>query len=187
MTDALDLLLTRRSTRILDFAEPGPTAQETDTLLTIASRVPDHGKLAPWRFILLEGEGRARAGAALAAVLKEMNPEADTRRIADEQARFTRAPLVVIVVSRAAPHVKIPEWEQVLSSAACAQNLLIAAAALGYGATWLTEWAAYEPKARAALGLAEDERITGFVYIGTALHKLEDRPRPPLEQIVTRF
>ncbi len=187
MTDTLDLLLARRSTRILDFAEPGPTPQETETLLTIASRVPDHGKLAPWRFILLEGEGRARAGAVLADVLKEVSPEVDERRLADERARFLRAPLVVVIVSKAAPHVKIPEWEQVLSSAACAQNLLVAAAALGYGATWLTEWATYEPKARRALGLAEHERITGFVYIGTATQKLEDRPRPPLDQIVTRF
>lgn len=187
MPDAIDLLLTRRSTRILDFAEPGPSPDELTTLLTIASRVPDHGKLAPWRFILLQGDGRARAGAALAQVLERKEPDAGEKRLGLERERFTRAPVVVLVVSRAAPHVKIPEWEQVLSSAACAQNLLVGAAALGYGATWLTEWPAYDADARAALGLSEAERIIGFVYVGTAVQKLEDRPRPPLDEIVTYF
>ncbi|MBA4788965.1 MAG: nitroreductase [Rhizobiales bacterium] len=187
MPDAIDLLLTRRSTRILDFAEPGPSAAELTTLLTIASRVPDHGKLAPWRFVVFQGEGRARAGAALADVLARKEPDAGEKRLTLERERFTRAPLVVLVVSRAAPHVKIPEWEQVLSSAACAQNLLVGAAALGYGATWLTEWPAYDAEARAALGLSEAERIIGFVYVGTATQKLEDRPRPPLDEIVTYF
>ncbi|MEW6255144.1 MAG: nitroreductase [Pseudomonadota bacterium] len=187
MPDALDLLLTRRSTRILDFAEPGPDARQLETLLTIAARVPDHGKLAPWRFIVLQGEGRTRAGAALAQVLAAKDPAAGEKRIGEELKRFERAPLVLIVVSRAAPHVKIPEFEQILSSAACAQNLLIGAAALGFGATWLTEWAAYDAQARAALGLSEEERITGFVYVGTALQKLEDRPRPALDAVVTYF
>lgn len=187
MPDALELLLTRRSTRILDFIEPGPNDEELKTILTIASRVPDHGKLTPWRFILFEGAARARAGEALVEVLKEVDPEASERRIEEERKRFSRAPLVVAVVSRAAPHVKIPEWEQVLSSAVCSYNLLLASAALGYGATWMTEWPAYEPKARAALGLQDHERITGFVYIGTAAQKMEDRPRPPLDQIVTRY
>ncbi|MFG1465094.1 nitroreductase [Xanthobacter sp. DSM 24535] len=187
MSDILDVLRTRRSTRILDFAEPGPSPEDLHTILTIAARVPDHGKLVPWRFILLEGEGRARAGAALTAVLQEVDPDATPRRIEDERNRFMRAPVVVAVVSSAAAHAKIPEWEQVLSAAAVVENLLIAATALGYGVTWLTEWPAYEPKARAALGLAEHERIVGFVYIGTATQKLEDRPRPNLDEIVTRF
>ncbi|WP_127091088.1 nitroreductase family protein [Aquabacter cavernae] len=187
MPDAIDLLLTRRSTRILDFAEPGPSADQLNTLLTIAARVPDHGKLAPWRFIVLEGEGRARAGAALADIVARKEPDAGEKRMAFELERFTRAPVVITVVSRAAPHVKIPEWEQTLSAAACAQNLLVAAAALGFGATWLTEWPAYDADGRAALGLSEAERIVGFVYVGTAVQKLEDRPRPPLDEIVTYF
>ncbi len=187
MPDAIELLLTRRSTRIIDFIEPGPDDCELKTLLTIASRVPDHGKLAPWRFILFKGEARVRVGDALADVLIEVEPAAGERRIEDERKRFTRAPLVVAIVSKAAPHGKIPEWEQVLSSAAVAQNMLVAAAALGYGATWLTEWPSYEPKARAVLGLAEHERIAGFIYVGTALQKMEDRPRPSLEEIVTYF
>lgn len=187
MTDTIALLRARRSTRILDLAEPGPSAQELETILTIGARVPDHGKLAPWRFVLFEGEGRARAGEMLAQVLMETDPEASERRQQEERGRFLRAPLVIAVVSRAAPHVKIPEWEQVLSAAASTQNMVIAATALGYGVTWLTEWPTYEPKARAALGLEPFERIAGFLYVGTATQKLEDRPRPALSEVVTRF
>ncbi|GGF85195.1 nitroreductase [Azorhizobium oxalatiphilum] len=187
MPDALDLLQTRRSSRVVDLVLPGPSPEQLDIMLTIASRVPDHGKLAPWRFIVFEGEGRVRAGMALADVYAELNPDASEKRLNEERGRFARVPLVVAVVSSAAPHVKIPEWEQLLSSAAAAENLLLAAMALGYGATWITEWPTYEPKARAALGLAEHERITGFLYIGTATQALEDRPRPALADIVTRF
>jgi nitroreductase len=187
MPDALELLRTRRSSRVIDLKAPGPSAQDLDTILTIAARVPDHGKLAPWRFIVLEGEGRARAGAAIAAVFAARNPQAEAKRIEEERGRFLRAPVVVAVVSRAAPHVKIPEWEQVMSSAACCQNMLLAAAALGYGATWISEWPATDADARAALGLDAHERITGFVYLGSVDQALEDRPRPALEDIVTRF
>ena len=187
MPDALELLATRRSSRILDLAAPGPSADELDTILTIAARVPDHGKLAPWRFIVFEGEGRSRAGDALAAVLAAADPTTPEKRLAEEQNRLLRAPVVVAVVSRAAPHVKIPEYEQLLSAAACCQNMLLAAAALGYGATWVTEWPTYDEAARAALGLAPTEQLVGFIYMGTAAQKLEDRPRPALAEVVTRF
>jgi len=187
MPDALDLLATRRSSRIIDLVEPGPSGADLDTILTIAARVPDHGKLAPWRFLVLEADGRARAGAALAQVLKAADPATPDKRLEDEAGRFLRAPVVVAVISRAAPHVKIPEFEQLMSAAACCQNMLLAAAALGYGATWISEWPAYDADARAALGLAADERIVGFIYMGTATQKLEDRPRPDLSQVVTRF
>ncbi len=187
MPDALELLRTRRSSRVIDLTAPGPSAEDLETILTIAARVPDHGKLAPWRFIVFEGDGRLRAGAALAQVFAAANPEAAERRLEEERNRFARAPLVVAVVSRAAAHVKIPEWEQLLSSAAVAENLLLAAAALGYGATWLTEWPTYDADARAALGLDAHERVTGFIYIGTATQTLEDRPRPALSEVVTRF
>lgn len=187
MPDALDLLATRRSSRVIDLAAPGPSDAELDTILTIAARVPDHGKLAPWRFIVIAGEARARTGAALADALAAADPAASERRIAEERGRFLRAPVVVAVVSRAAPHVKIPEYEQLLSAAASCQNMLLAAAALGYGATWLTEWPAYDAGARAALGLSAHERIAGFIYIGTPAQRLEDRPRPDLADIVTRL
>ncbi|MEP9351982.1 nitroreductase [Xanthobacter sp. KR7-65] len=186
-SETLALLSTRRSSRVLDLVAPGPSAAELDTLLTIAARVPDHGKLAPWRFIVFEGEGRVRAGEKLAAVMAKIDPGASEKRIEDERTRFLRAPLVVAVVSRAAPHVKIPEYEQLLSAAACCQNILVAAAALGYGATWLTEWMTCDAAARAALGLADFERFAGLIYIGTATQKLEDRPRPVLADVVTRF
>ncbi len=187
MPEALDLLRTRRSSRVLDLKAPGPSDADLDTILTIAARVPDHGKLAPWRFIVFEGEGLTRAGARLAEIYGELHPDADEKRLTEERGRFARAPVVVAVVSRAAPHVKIPEWEQVMSAAACCQNLLLAAAALGYGATWLSEWPATEPKARAALGLEAHERIMGFIYLGSVDQALEDRPRPALSDIVTRF
>lgn len=187
MPDAIELLRTRRSSRIIDLGAPAPSAEELDTILAIAARVPDHGKLAPWRFIVFEGEGRARAGDALAQALAAKDAQAADKRLEEERGRFLRAPLVVAVVSRAAPHVKIPEWEQLLSAAACCQNMLLAALALGYGATWMTEWPTYDAGARAALGLAAHERVAGFIYIGTPAQKLEDRPRPDLAEIVTRF
>lgn len=185
--ETIALLATRRSSRVIDLVAPGPSAEELDTILTIAARVPDHGKLAPWRFIVLEGDGRARAGEKLAEALTASDPGIAEKRLEDERARFLRAPLVVAVVSRAAPHVKIPEYEQLLSAAAACQNILVACGALGYGATWLTEWTTYDANARAALGLDEFERFVGFIYIGTATQKLEDRPRPALAEVVTRF
>lgn len=187
MPDALDLLRTRRSLKPVELAAPGPSAAELDTLLTIASRVPDHGKLTPWRFILFEGEARKTASRAIAEVFAADNPGADPARLELERTRLARAPLVVAVVSRAAAHVKIPEWEQVLSAGAAAMNLVTAVHALGYGATWITEWYAYDRRVLARLGLAPHEKIAGFVHIGTPQKAPEDRPRPPLDSIVTRF
>ncbi|HSI39269.1 MAG TPA: nitroreductase family protein [Xanthobacteraceae bacterium] len=186
MPDALDLLKTRKSPRILDIAAPGPSPQQLDTMLAVASRVPDHGKLAPWRFIIFEGEGRLRAGDAIADAFLADTPAAGADQIAFERMRLARAPVVVAVVSRAAPHVKIPEWEQLLSGAAACTLLLLAAHAQGFSATWLTEWYSYDARVRAALGLAAHERIVGFVHIGSAA-PMEDRPRPVLADIVTRF
>lgn len=183
----LSLLKTRKSPKVFDLASPGPTAAEIDEMLAVASRVPDHGKLAPWRFIVFEGEGRARAGEAIAAVFLQDNPEADADRVGMERTRLSRAPVVIGVVSKAGPHVKIPEWEQTLSGAAACTLLVLAAHALGYAATWLTEWYAYDARVRAALGLAENERFIGLVHIGTLARPQEDRPRPALADIVTRF
>ncbi len=187
MTDALTLLKTRKSPKIFDIAGPGPSPAEVEEMLSVASRVPDHGKLAPWRFVLFEGDARARAGETIASVFLADNPDADADRVAIERGRLARAPLVVAVVSKAAPHVKIPEWEQTLSGAAACTLLVLAAHALGYAATWLTEWYAYDARVRAGLGLAENERIVGFVHIGTLARPQEDRPRPALADIVTRF
>jgi nitroreductase len=187
MPEALDLLKTRRSVKPLELTGPGPAAAELDTLLTVASRVPDHGKLTPWRFIVFEGDARIAAGETIATVFKAGNPQATEDQVAFERSRLARAPLVVAVVSRAAPHVKIPEWEQILSAGAAAMNLVTAAHALGFAATWITEWYAYDRGVLDAFGLKANEKIAGFVQIGRPARPPEDRPRPPLPEIVTRF
>ena len=187
MSDALKLLTTRRSFKPHELLPPGPSAAEIDTLLTVASRVPDHGKLTPWRFIVFEGEARRAAGDAIAQAFRAKYPDAKPEQSDAERERLTRAPLVVAVVSRAAPHAKIPEWEQVLSSGAAAMNLVTAVHALGYGANWITEWYAYDRAVLDALGLAPHERIAGFIHIGRPPGPPEDRPRPPLTEIATRF
>jgi len=187
MPDALKLLTTRRSFKPVELAGPAPSAAEVDQLLTVASRVPDHGKLAPWRFIVFEGHARLAAGDAIAKAYAAKYPQAKPEHVEAERNRLTRAPLVVAVVSRAAPHVKIPEWEQVLSAGAAAMNLVLAAHALGYGASWITEWYAYDRGVLDSFGLAPNERIAGFVHIGRPPGPPEDRPRPPLSEIASRF
>lgn len=185
--DTIALLRHRRSVKPMELGAPGPTEAEIETLLTIATRVPDHGKLAPWRFIVFAGAAREAAGDIIAATFRAQRPDATAEQIAFERNRLARAPLVIAVVSRAAPHPKIPEWEQVLSSGATAMNLLVAAQALGYGASWLTEWYAYDRGVLDKLGLAAHERITGFVHIGTPARASEDRRRPELSDVVSRF
>lgn len=183
---ALDLLLSRRSGSAKAMTGPGPSSEELDAILKAAARVPDHGKLFPWRFILFEGDARARAGQLLIdalATTEKLNDE----RVASESVRLMRAPVVVAVVSRVREAIAIPEWEQILSAGAVCQNMLIAAHALGYVANWLTEWYAYHPVVKEGLGLRSGERIAGFVYIGTSAVTLEERPRPDLTKIVTRY
>jgi nitroreductase len=187
MPDALELLKTRRSIKPIELAGPGPTAAEIETLLTVASRVPDHGKLVPWRFIIFEGEARLAAGRAIVQAFRTRYPQAAAEQVEAERHRLARAPLVIAVVSRAGPHVKIPEWEQVLSAGAAAMSLVLAAHALGYGASWITEWYAYDRGVLDALGLAAHERIAGFVHIGRPAQTPQDRPRPPLGEIAVRF
>jgi nitroreductase len=187
MNESLSRLLQRRSVPPRWLGEPGPGPDEVSALLTAAARVPDHGKLVPWRFILIEGDARGRLGDVLAGAFQADNPQATEDQIAAERARFTQAPLVVAVVSRVTPHVKIPDWEQVLSAGAVCMNLLNAATALGYGASWLSGWAAFDRRVLDALGLKPGERIAGFIHIGTARETPSDRDRPNLADIVTRF
>jgi nitroreductase len=187
MPDALHLLKTRRSVKPIDLTGPPPSAAEIDTLLTIASRVPDHGKLAPWRFIVFEGAAREAAGDAIAEAFRAGRPDATPDQIEFERKRLARAPLVVAVVSRAGPHVKIPEWEQHLSAGASAMSLVIAAHAMGYAASWITEWYAYDRGVLARLGVDSSERIAGFVHIGKPAKPPEERDRPKLEAIVSRY
>lgn len=187
MPDALHLLKTRRSVKPMQLAGPAPSEAEIAELLAIASRVPDHGKLTPWRFIVFTGEARRAAGQAIAAAFRADRPDATAEQIAFEENRLARAPLVIAVVSRAGPHVKIPEWEQQLSAGASAMSLVFAAHAMGYAASWITEWYAYDRRVLDALGVSTTERIAGFVHIGRPAKPPEERDRPKLETIVTRY
>ena len=186
MNETLRLLETRRSAPVPLLGAPGPSIEQIETLLTLAARVPDHGKLAPWRFILFTGEERARAGAVIAEVFAAANPDAEAKRLDIERRRFS-APLVVGVVSRAGAHVKVPEWEQVLSSGAVCMNLTVAANAMGFATAWLTEWYAYDRAVLDRFGLAAHEKIAGFAHIGTAPEPREDRVRPALADVVTTY
>lgn len=184
----LQLLETRRSLKPAMFAEPGPSADELERLLRIAARVPDHKKLNPWRFIVFQGEARARVGELFAqACQAEDKQQPSEVRLATERERFTRAPLVVAVVSRIVDKPGVPEIEQILSAGAASFNLCLAANAMGYGTCWITEWIAYSKIVRRGLELGESERIAGFVYIGTARERQDDRPRPDLSGIVTHW
>ena len=185
--DALDLLKTRRSVKPREMTPPGPAAAELETILTIGARVPDHGKLAPWRFIVFEGEARERAGEIIAGVFARKNPNASAADIEIEKRRLTDAPLVIGVVSFTRPHPKVPAWEQELSAGASAMNMVTAATALGYGACWLTGWFAFDRDVLDGFGLKADEKLAGFIHIGTPSKPSHDRPRPSLSDIVTRF
>lgn len=182
---ALDLLLSRRSGSAKAMKEPGPSKKQLADILKAGARAPDHGKLFPWRFLLIEGKGRARAGDILAEVM-QAEGERD-KQVEEERGRFLRAPVVVAVISAAREQHKIPVWEQELSAGAVCQNLLIAATASGFVAQWITEWYAYHPVVKDRFGLKAGERIAGFVYIGTAKDELEERPRPDMDRIVTLF
>jgi nitroreductase len=180
-------LLTRRSVSANALGEPGPSDAELELILRAASRVPDHKKLVPWRFVVFQGEARDAFGAVLAKVCQAEEADPGAFRLETEAKRFLRAPLVIAAISRVVENKAAPEWEQVLSAGAACQNLVVAATALGYGAQWITEWYGYSPGVRGALKLAETERVAGFVYIGTAKEKPEERERPMLSDIVTRW
>jgi nitroreductase len=184
---AIELLLRRRSVSANALGEPGPMPPEIELILTAASRVPDHKKLVPWRFVLFQGEARATFGKVLAETCRAEEKEPGAFRLENEAKRFLRAPLVIAVISRVVENPAAPDWEQILSAGAACQNLILAANALGYGTQWITEWCAYSEGVRRALGLAEGERVAGFVYIGTPKEKPDERERPDLGQIVSSW
>ena len=181
----LEFLLTRRSGSAKAMTGPGPSQTQLADILRAGARVPDHGKLFPWRFILFEGEARARFGDILAEVLQAEGER--EKQIEEERYRFLRAPVVVGVISCARELHKIPVWEQELSAGAVCQNMLIAATVLGFVGSWLTEWYAFHPVVKERIGLKPGERVAGFIYIGTAKDELEERPRPEMDKIVSRF
>lgn len=171
-------LATRRSGKARDMVAPGPDAAALDAILALAMRTPDHGKLAPWRFLII-GEGQRAALAALlrAAWIAE-HPGAETQNLSALDQFAHQAPTLVVLVSAPVQPSAIPLWEQQLSAGAVAMNLIHAAHGHGFVANWLTGWAAYSPHVTAALGLGDGERIVGYVFIGTPSRPLEERPRP---------
>ena len=183
----LDLLLRRRSVSANSLGDPGPSDGELTLILTAAARVPDHKKLVPWRFILFQGAARAAFGEVLAADCRAEEKDIGQFRLETEANRFLRAPVVIAVISRVVKNPGAPEWEQILSAGAACQNLSIAATSLGYGVQWITEWYGYSKGVRAALRLAANERVAGFLYIGTAKEKPDERERPALGDIVTAW
>ena len=183
----LDLLLSRRSSSPKAMTGPGPDQPQLDQILRAAMRVPDHGKLAPWRFIVFEGDARAAFGEHLARIFRDAHPETIDELIEAERRRFMRAPVVIGVVSAALPGIKIPEWEQVLSAGAVCMSMLLAAHAQGFTGSWLTEWYSYDEQIRQTLKLEAHERMAGFVYLGRPAVALEDRPRPDVAAKLTRW
>ena len=190
-TPMIEMLLRRRSVKPAEMVgdAPGPDAGQLQMILTAAARVPDHKKLVPWQFIVVEGEGRQRLGTVLAdALIAEDKERPSDFRLDSERKRPLDAPLIVAVVSRATPGVPgAPEWEQILSAGAACFNLCLAANALGFATNWLTGWYAYSPHVQKAMGLSDGERFAGFIYVGQAATVPEDRERPDLAQVVSRF
>jgi nitroreductase len=180
-----EYLSTRRTVTAPFLAEPGPDAEQLRELLTLASRVPDHGKLAPWRFVLFSGDARVRAGNKLGEIFARKNPNAPAEQVDKESRQLLPAPLTVGVISTAALHPKIPEFEQLLAAGNVCLNLCHAANALGFGAHWVTRWFSYDDEAATMLGAQPGERFVGFVHIGTPTAKLEERERPDIDAITT--
>lgn len=181
----IDYLAVRRSVPAFQMCDPGPDRQEIESILSLAVRVPDHGKIAPWRFIVYRGSERQRIGEELLKMALEKNPELSAEMVEVERSRFTRAPVVIAVVSTAAPHFKIPEWEQIMSAGAVCLNLLMAANAHGYVSNWLTEWFAFDERAYPLLGIKSGEKVAGFIHMGSTEFPIVERPRPALTDVVT--
>jgi nitroreductase len=170
--DTLQLLSERRSASAQTLGAPGPSSEETELLLRLGARVPDHGKLAPWRFVLFEPAAKTAYVARLTALARSQGDGQRTAKLA----KLSAAPLTIAVLSRPDPEADIPEWEQLLSAGAVCMNLLIAAQAMGYGANWITDWYAYDDAALKILGAEPGERVAGFVHVGSP-------PEPPLERV----
>lgn len=182
----LAFLSQRRSAKAATLSEPGPDDVQLETILRIGARVPDHKKLAPWRFIVFRGGARARMGEVfVAACLAEDDPSASEIRLETERTRFLRAPVVIALISSIKDKPGVPEFEQILSAGAVGLNTCLAANALGFGSQWLTEWIANSPRVARELELTPHERIAGFIYIGTCLETQGDRDRPDMTRVVT--
>ena len=180
--EVLNFLATRRSTSALTLTAPAPDAGEIDALLRLATRVPDHGKLTPWRFVVLEGEAKARFAAKLEALAIARGDQTAAAKLG----KLKVPPLAIAVIAAPKP-AAIPQWEQLLSAGAVATTLLYATLALGYGANWITDWYAYDEDAKAILGLTGEEQVAGFMLIGTPREPAQERERPAVAPLVSRW
>lgn len=181
------LIALRRSSSADRMTGPGPDEPTLAAILEMAARVPDHRKLFPFRFIVIAGDARARAGDTLARRFAATTPDATPDQISVERRRFLRAPVVVAVVARIDKNHRTPEWEQTLTNGAVCLNMLLAASACGFAANWLTEWCAYDEGVRTELGLVAEERIAGFVYIGAATEPPRERQRPVVADLTSHY
>ncbi len=174
----LQALDQRRSVPSLQLGEPAPDQATLLRMLQSAVRVPDHGRLVPFRFLQIRGDARHSLGEFLARRSRERNPQASEAAIDKDRQRFSHAPLIVTVIARITPGHKVPEQEQLLSAGSVCFALLLAAQGFGFGAQWLTAWMAYDPEVARHLGLAENERVLGFIHIGTPKVDVPERDRP---------
>lgn len=175
-------LATRRSAPAQALAGPGPSPAEIERILALGARTPDHGKLFPWRFVVMGPQSRAALAEDLAVLAKH---QPDPGKAAKVLAKLTAAPLTILVVSAPIAGHKVPKWEQRLSAGAVCMNIEHAAAALGYASSWITDWYSYDRKALALYGVGEDERVAGFIHIGTLDEAPLERPRPDLAERTT--
>jgi nitroreductase len=181
----LSFLKTRKSASAKAMGGPGPTPQQIAEIIEISVRVPDHGKLNPWRFIVFEGEARGKIGAQFADIWAKAHPDHGENILAFQRGFLERAPVVIGVISTAAQHGKIPVWEQQLSSAAVCFTMELAAQAMGFDVQWMTDWVAYDEQAKTAMGVSPAEQIAGLIFIGKSAVPLEDRPRPDAAALTT--
>ena len=188
MPDSLEFLRGRRSVPAAQLLPPGPTPDQLREIVATAIRVPDHGKLTPWRLIALAGDSGARYGEALAALHARVDPGVPDKALAKDRDRFAHSPAVLAVVARIdAQHPKIPAQEQLLSAGCLAFNLLLAAQAAGFGAQWLTGWSCYDREAAKLLGLAGDERAIAYIHIGNRGDEPPERKRPDVDQVLAAW
>ncbi|MBB3225519.1 nitroreductase [Luteibacter sp. Sphag1AF] len=178
--DALHLLNTRHSVPSRQLGEPAPDAATLARMLEASLRVPDHGKLAPFRILTLRGDAKLTFGAKLAELVMAKNPDLPPSKQEKERHRYDFAPLVLVVVAHIHHDSKVPEFEQNLTAGCVAYNTLLAAQSLGFGAQWLTGWATYDRDVASLLRLADNEHVVGFIHIGTPTIDTPDRDRPAL-------
>lgn len=184
---AFDFFRTRKSVPLTQFKGPGPDDAQITELLEIAARVPDHGRVEPWRFIIYRGEAALKAGVDIAALAVKRRGEIPEAEMERERNRLNRAPLAVGVISSVNAESHIPDWEQFLSAGAVAMNLVSAATAAGFAANWITGWFCDDEEGRTIIGLEQHERVAGIIHIGNYDVKIPDRPRPDVSSITSIY